>query len=298
MSLFIEKLGKKGAKKILGRPVAIIQEKASGKPVGFLKCMETLEGGEELVELPSDLEFKMCPETRENLVNSLFITGPAGSGKSTICADYLKAFDQIFDVEPEYKIIISADNIDDPAFEGIPHLRICVDDEFAENPLTLDDLTNKTGSKKSVVVFDDIEGIVDKKRLKALEGLVESCLTCGRKRGINTLFISHRSANGKQTRMILTELNGVVWFPQLGTSRNLTYMLTHHLSIPEEMRNYLKNSDWGRNITLLTSVPQMLLGQHRAAIYNHDDVSATFKKKSIIDKKRAQMDAQEMLGLR
>jgi len=260
--------------------------------------METLEGGEELVELPSDLEFKMCPETRENLVNSLFITGPAGSGKSTICADYLKAFDQIFDVEPEYKIIISADNIDDPAFEGIPHLRICVDDEFAENPLTLDDLTNKTGSKKSVVVFDDIEGIVDKKRLKALEGLVESCLTCGRKRGINTLFISHRSANGKQTRMILTELNGVIWFPQLGTSRNLTYMLTHHLSIPEEMRNYLKNSDWGRNITLLTSVPQMLLGEHRAAIYNHDDVSATFKKKSIIDKKRAQMDAEESLGLR
>jgi len=297
MSLAIEKIGKKGAKKLLGRPVAIIQEKDSRKPVGFLKCFEDKDIGDELVELPPDLEFKMCPETRDNLVNSIFITGPAGCGKSSICADYLRAFDQLFDVEPQYKIIISADGIDDPAFQDIPHMRIVVDADFVANTPTLDDLTNLTGCKRSVIIYDDIEGITDKHRLRALEGLVESCLTCGRKRGINTLFISHRSANGKQTKMILTELNSCIWFPQLGTSRNLTYMLTHHLSIPEDMRNYLKNSDWGRSIILMTSVPQMLLGQHRCAIYDSDACSQTLKKKGIIDRKRAQIEAREMLDL-
>lgn len=72
-------------------------------------------------------------------------------------------------------------------------------------------------------------------------------------------------------------------------------MLTHHLSVPEDLRNYLKNGEWGRSITLSTSVPQMLLGQHRCAIYNCDDVAQTLKKKGIIDRKRAQIDAKEML---
>jgi hypothetical protein len=287
MSLSLSPLGKR---EIGLRPVAVVQDEYEGA-VGMLKVGES-EVGDKLVELPNELHFTVCPETRENLVDNILITAGAGAGKSTWCGAYCKIFIEMFHPEPQYITIISADDVEDPAY-NFPHRHIKVDDEFALDPITLDDLTNPNG--RSVVIFDDIEGITEKKKEKALFGLVESVLTMGRKRKINCLFISHRSANGKQTKMILTELNSVVWFPKISSSRNLTYMLHHHLGVPEGMRNALKADGWGRWVCLKTSAPQILISEKRACIYDYDEVEKALKKRTIIDKKRAQKEAVEML---
>lgn len=272
------------------RPIAVVQDEYEGA-IGMLKVGEN--GGEQLVELPNELHFTVCPETRENLVDTIFITGGAGSGKSTWCGAYCRVFIDMFRPEPQYITIISADDVEDPAY-NFPHRLIKVDDEFALDPPSLDELTNPNG--RSVVIFDDIEGITEKKKEKAIQSVVESCLTMGRKRGINTLFISHRSANGKQTKMILTELNSVVWFPKISSSRNLTYMLHHHLGVPEGMRNALKADGWGRWVCLkISNSPQILISEKRACIYDYDEVEKALKKRTIIDKKRAQKEAVEML---
>lgn len=272
------------------RPIGVVLDNEENA-IGMLKVGED-GGGEKLVELPKQLHFTVCPETRDNLVDNIFITGGAGSGKSTWCGAYCRVFIEMFHPEPQYITIISADDVEDPAY-NFPHRLIKVDDEFALDPPSLDELTNPDG--RSVVIFDDIEGITEKKKEKAIQSVVESCLTMGRKRGINTLFISHRSANGKQTRMILTELNAVVWFPKISSSRNLTYMLHHHLGVPEGMRNALKADGWGRWVCLKTSAPQVLISEKRACIYDYDEVEKALKKRTIIDKKRAQKEAVEML---
>jgi hypothetical protein len=269
------------------RPIGVVQN--GDTPIGWLKVGE---GGEELIELPDKLKFVVCPETRENLVDNIFITGPAGSGKSSWVGDYCKTFIEMFNPDPQFITVISADDFEDPAY-SFPHRHIKVDDEFGADPPTLDEFTSP--DKRSIVIFDDVEGISDKKRLKAVEGVIESCLTMGRKRGINTLFVSHRSANGKQTRMILTELNSVVWFPKLGSSRNLTYMLTKHLGLPEGLRDALKADGWGRWVCLKTSSPQILISEKRATVYDADEVEKAIKKRTIIDKKRNQREAEEML---
>jgi len=274
------------------RPIAVVQDERDCA-VGLLKVCEGEMEGEKLVELPKELHFTVCPETRENLVDNIFITGGAGSGKSTWCASYCKVFNEMFRPKPEFITIISSDDIEDPAY-NFPHRHIKVDDEFAQDPPTLEELTNPNG--RSIVIFDDIEGITEKKKEKAIQSVVESVLTMGRKRGINCLFISHRSANGKQTKMILTELNAVVWFPKISSSRNLTYMLHHHLGMPEGMRNALKSDGWGRWVCLKTSAPQVLISEKRACIYDHDEVESAIKKRTIIDKKRSQKEATEMLA--
>jgi hypothetical protein len=274
------------------RPIAVVQDERDCA-VGLLKVCEGEMEGEKLVELPKELHFTVCPETRENLTDNILITAGAGAGKSSWCGAYCRVFIEMFKPEPQYITIISADDVEDPAY-NFPHRLIKVDDEFALDPPSLDELTNPDG--KSVVIFDDIEGITEKKKEKALYGLVESVLTMGRKRGINCLFISHRSANGKQTRMILTELNAVVWFPKISSSRNLTYMLHHHLGMPEGMRNALKSDGWGRWVCLKTSAPQVLISEKRACIYDHDEVESAIKKRTIIDKKRSQKEATEMLA--
>jgi len=272
------------------RPIAVVKE--GDMAVGVLKISEE-SNGDQLIELPPMLKFSVCPETRESLVDNIFVTGGAGSGKSTWCGDYCKLFIEMFKPKPEYITIISADDFEDPAY-NFPHRHIKVDDEFALDPPTLDDFTNP--NSRSVVIFDDIEGIIDKKREKALYGLLESCLTMGRKRGINTIQISHRGADSKKTKMILTELNAVVWFPKIGNSRNLTYMLTKHIGIPEGMREALKADGWGRWVCLKTSAPQILISECRATMYDHDEVEKAIKKRTILDRKRAHKEATDMIS--
>ena len=273
------------------RPIAVVQDKDK-EPIGLLKIGDgTLKTGEKLIELPKELKFSVCPETRDNLVDNIFITGGAGSGKSTWCGDYCRLFIEMFHPKPEYVTIISADDVEDPAYD-FPHRHIKIDEEFAMDPPDIEEFTNKDG--RSIVVFDDVE-ISDKKKENALQGVIEACLTRGRKRGINTLFISHRSADSKRTKMILTELNMCVWFPKISSSRNLTYMLHHHLGVPEGMRNALKADGWGRWVALKTSAPQVLISEQRAAIYDYDEVESAIKKRTIIDRKRAQKEAVDML---
>jgi hypothetical protein len=173
------------------RPIAVVFDKEH-EPVGLLKIGDDNKG-EKLIELPKELKFSVCPETRENLVDNIFITGGAGSGKSTWCGSYCKLFIDMFHPKPEYVTIISADDIDDPAY-NFPHRHIKIDDEFTQDPPDIEEFTNPDG--RSIVVFDDVE-ISDKKKENALQGVIEACLTRGRKRGINTLFISHRSADSK-----------------------------------------------------------------------------------------------------
>jgi len=286
----------KGVKKLEGRPIAFVQEIDSKKYVGLLKLLdnENYEIGEELIELPKELRFTFFPETRDAMIDVIMLTGPQGCGKSTVAADYLKAFDEVFEVEPDYKIIISADDIDDPAFSDIEHTRLVVDDTWDESPPQFEDFINPNG--RTCIILDDLEGIVGKQRLQNLEGLIERILTQGRKHLINTLFISHLSANSKKTKHILNEHNNFTYFPKLGNSRNLTYTLDKHIGIDHQMREYLKNSDWGRHINIKTNAPQILMGSNRVAIFDHDDCASALKKRSILEKRRAQIQAEEMLN--
>jgi len=290
MSLQLLPLGKKSKN---SRTLSFA-ETASAEPVGVLKVAEN--EGNQLVELPDGLIFSPTPETRAGYIDAIMITGGQGSGKSTWAGNYIRHFKQAFNPSPEYITVISADDYEDPAY-CFPHRHIKIDEEMVLNPITLDELTNPDETSRSIVVFDDIEGISNPKKQKAIDALTEAVLTMGRKRRIHCIFISHRSANGKMTKNILNELTGVVWFPKLGGgNRNLTYMLTKHLGVPEGLREALRSGDWGRWIYLITKVPQVLISEKRAAIYDAEEVEKAIKKRTIIDKKRNQKEAEHMLN--
>jgi len=292
MSLHLSPIGKSVKNKKL-RTIAIV-ESADAEPAGILKIGEE-EGGEQLVELPKDLVFSVTPETRPQMVDNIFCVGGQGSGKSTWAGNYCRHFIGAFNPAPQFITIISSDDYADTAYD-FPHRHIKIDDEMVANPITLDELTNPDEKSRSICLFDDIEGISNPKKQKAIDALTEAVLTMGRKRRIHCIFISHRSANGKMTKNILNELTSVVWFPKLGGgNRNLTYMLTKHLGVPEGLREALKSGDWGRWICLITKVPQVLISEKRSAVYDADEVEQAIKKRTIIDKKRAQKEAETIL---
>ena len=76
----------------VGRVLAVVKDE--DQSVGLLNIVE--HGGENLVELPHELCFCIAPETRENLVDTIFITGVAGSGKSVWSGNYCKLFIKMF----------------------------------------------------------------------------------------------------------------------------------------------------------------------------------------------------------
>lgn len=275
------------------RTIAFV-ESADAEPVGILKINEE-DDGDKLIELPKSLIFSVTPETRLQMVDNFFIVGGQGSGKSVWAGNYCRHFINAFNPEPQYITVISSDDFPDNAY-NFPHRHIKIDDEMITNPITLEELTNPNKESRSLVIFDDIEGISNPKKQKAVDALTEAVLTMGRKRQIHCLFISHRSANGKMTKNILNELTGVVWFPKLGGgNRNLTYMLTKHLGVPEGMREALKSDSWGRWVCLITKVPQVLISEKKSAIFDADEVESAIKKRTIIDKKRSQKEAESML---
>jgi hypothetical protein len=283
----------KGRSKSGQRTIAFV-ESADAEPVGILRISEE-DIGEKMIELPKNLVFSVTPETRPQMVDNFFIVGGQGSGKSFWAGNYCRHFINAFQPDPEYITVISSDDYPDNAY-NFPHRHIKIDDEMVANPITLDELTNPNKESRSLVIFDDIEGISNAKKQKAVDALTEAVLTMGRKRHIHCLFISHRSANGKMTKNILNELTGVVWFPKLGGgNRNLTYMLTKHLGVPEGMREALKSDSWGRWVCLITKVPQVLVSEKRTAIFDADEVESAIKKRTIIDKKRSQKEAEMML---
>lgn len=293
MSLELLPIGRKSRSKTGQRTIAFV-ESSDSEPVGILKISEE-DGGEKMIELPKSMVFSVTPETRPQMVDNFFIVGGQGSGKSYWAGNYCRHFMNAFNPDPEYITVISSDDYPDNAY-NFPHRHIKIDDEMVKTPITLDELTNPNKDSRSLVIFDDIEGISNAKKQRAVDALTEAVLTMGRKRHIHVLFISHRSANGKMTKNILNELTGVVWFPKLGGgNRNLTYMLTKHLGVPEGMREALKSDSWGRWVCLITKVPQVLVSEKRTAIFDADEVESAIKKRTIIDKKRSQKEAESML---
>jgi hypothetical protein len=294
MSLELLPIQKRKGKAVKGQRTVAFVESADAEPMGVLKLNDEV-GGEQLVELPASLIFSVTPETRPQMVDNIFCVGGQGSGKSTWAGNYCRHFINAFQPEPQFVTVISSDDFPDNAY-NFPHRHIKIDDEMVENPITLEELTNPNKDSRSLVLFDDIEGISNPKKQRAVDALTEAVLTMGRKRHIHCIFISHRSANGKMTKNILNELTSVVWFPKLGGgSRNLNYMLTKHLGVPEGLREALKSGDWGRWICLITKAPSLLISERRSAVYDADEVEKAIKKRTIIDKKRSQKEAESIL---
>ena len=102
---------RKGRSKKGQRTIAIV-ESADSEPVGVLKLSEE-EDGEKLIELPKNLVFSVTPETRPQMVDSIFIVGGQGSGKSTWAGNYIRHFINAFQpvlllpTKPYYYLIIS-----------------------------------------------------------------------------------------------------------------------------------------------------------------------------------------------
>ena len=251
-------------------PLAVVR---GGKRDGHL-LVHTVAApdSEQLITLSPPEVFELIPESRPGMRSVMHVVGPSGVGKSSVAAGFMRNFQLQW---PEGRILVISSVCDpDPAYEGIEHTRVPIDEEL---PLvTMAEIAATSNGSPSCLVFDDVEGL-PKKRQEALRIFQQHALEVGRKLHLHCLNIFHRCASGKSTSSSLSESNSIIYFPANPTS-NLDYALKAHLGIDKVVRQVLKDG-FGRWVQLrVDSAPSVVVGEQRAAIWDPDAIAAALKK--------------------
>jgi len=272
MSFHLLTKGQKRPKNAL--PVSRVRGGALDNAILFHTDDET---GSKLIDL-TDGEFTPMPDPRPGRRCVYHVVGASGAGKSTVAADFAENFAEMY---PNNKtIIISGDEAEDPAFEGVEHERVKASVELNEIPIN--ELCADVDG--TLLIFDDVEAIPDKADRLALESFQGRALTTGRKHNAHVLSLVHRGADGKATKTSLLESNGLVVFPKHAGGANLRYMLETHFGLPAAIKDIIKDG-FGRWVLIRNDAEPYILGPNRAAIYDADDVAGALKSRRLVDKK-------------
>tara|TARA_R110002072_G_scaffold192549_2_gene349589 strand:+ start:16126 stop:17070 length:945 start_codon:yes stop_codon:yes gene_type:complete len=160
----------------------------------------------------------------------IYVPAPSGSGKSTWISLYLK---QLRLKNPNRKInILSRVPHDAPLDKFKNRNRITLTAEaFHNNPLKVEDFKNE------IMIFDDIDTILDKDLVKYLRNFRDDVLEVGRHFGITCISTSHIITNHQATRTLLNEAQAVVLFPRGSSFYQIRNYLERYLGLtPNEIK--------------------------------------------------------------
>lgn len=186
-----------------------------------------------------------------NNTQRIYISGPTGSGKSYYIRKWLKQYIKVF---PKRKIYLFSDMLEDVALDDFKQIqRIQIDDNIKnKKPIRPEKFKN------SIVIFDDIDSIQDKKIYQAILSLQNSILKTGRKLGITCIVTNHLMNNGIKTKEIYNECSIIV-FPTRGSNYYaLNYALKKYLGMDGKQVKHISKLPT-RMATIYKNYPQYVL---------------------------------------
>ena len=210
----------------VGRPLCKVEK---GKYNGYIVSVSDQqpneeEDNEELIKefkrlkIPNDSRFQHMPDTtREREI--LYITGCSGSGKSTYTRKFIE---QLKKAKKDIPIYLFSALPDDESLDSVKPLRIQLDESLIEDPIDIKEFAD------SVVLFDDIDVIPDKKIREAVYEIMNMGLEIGRHYKINMVITNHLPTNGRDTRRILNEASSFTYFPH---SANANIIFSQNMSV-------------------------------------------------------------------
>lgn len=157
------------------------------------------------------------------LVDILYVSARQGAGKSTYIANYIKEYHKIYPNNPIYLFSAKIEDgklVDDAYDEKeFPYLNVMVTDEsLITQPLEPKEFNN------SLVIFDDIDQLTDKKVLEKIVDFRKSIMTIGRDKGIFVIVTSHVMCDGEKTKVFLNEHNQGTFFKGCNPSQIKRYL--------------------------------------------------------------------------
>jgi hypothetical protein len=167
-------------------------------------------------------KFLPIPLEKANQRDFVLVSGPSGSGKSYWTGQYIKTYHTL---HPENEIFIFSKKDSDDSFDKFDYVnRIDLDSILDGDELDCKDFTN------SLVIFDDIENILDKQIKDAVYKLKDNLAETGRSENIFMIVCSHQAMNYKTTRIDLNESNKFVIFKN-GNSYHIKRLLKEYAGL-------------------------------------------------------------------
>lgn len=276
-SLCVEENGKTDKQKVCD---IIQQSKKKTLDCSMGVYMQNKQGPVEFNAVGADLFTIMSPSPDPTMKSRrqrdvIFISAPSGSGKSTWAGQYARSYQSTPGWVDEpisecarprrsvARVVVFSAVKEDPAFEGVKLKRVCFEDLVDEDGepndiLEIEDLSD------SLVIFDDIDVIANKKLKKWIQDLRNRCLEIGRHHNINLICTTHQLMNYNETKILLMEATKVVVFPKSGSEAQIKrYLKTYADFTPDAIKKLFKlNSRW---VMINKSAPRYVL--HAGGVY-------------------------------
>ena len=193
----------------------------------------------------------------------VYIAGKSGSGKSFYAKEYIIAYHTLFPKNPVYvfSYLKSDPTLDSMKF--IKRVKI-TEPDFLETTFEIDDFKN------SLVLFDDVDCIKEKKLRKQLDDTMNKILTTGRHHNVSCLCLSHSICNGVETKLQLNESHAIVVFLQGLGNRTLKYLLENYLGFSKSQIKKFRTLK-SRSVTIIKSCPTVVLSDKKIYVLNNCD---------------------------
>lgn len=246
-----------------GKPLAIIEGagKLKNKQINIsTEDDDKITKSFRRLELPKEQKFQQIPDKHTER-QIMYITGASGSGKSTYIAKYCKQYKKVF---PDNEIYVFSALTEDESLDACEPKRIIIDDRMISDPLTVNDF------RDSMVIFDDIDVISNKKHRDAVYNLLNALLETGRHTKTSVFISNHLPTAGKDTRRVLNEAHSVIWFPHSGSGVGMKRLLCDYLGLDKDINKKLRKMKT-RWACLYKQYPQILMTEQNIWLCADDD---------------------------
>jgi len=244
-----------------GRPLCkILDGKLNGTIISVAPRGDVNVNTFPVIRLPEESKFQIIPDsTKERDI--LYITGASGSGKTTFTAGYIKEYKKTY---KKNEIYVFSALKEDETLDKLGIQRVKVGNNLIEDPLTIDDFKN------SLVIFDDIDVISDKKVREAVYKILNSILETGRHTKTSCINTNHLPTAKNETRRILNEAHAIVYFPHSGSVRGINYLLTDYVGLTKEDIQVIKGMK-SRWCCIFKNYPQIAMTERQLWLVGEDD---------------------------
>ena len=181
-------------------------------------------------------------DEKEDQIDRFYIFATAGAGKSTVIADILKSYKQMF---PDNNIFMYSGKpeSDEKAFKDLDIEYVDLADLKAM-PIPAHD---QTDYENCVVIFDDVNSIPDKILLEKVVKTRDTLLTVGRSRQITVLSTAHKALESRLSNRVITTATKVIMFKKTIASENEKFMskkLGMSKAHVERILDLLEDNSW------------------------------------------------------
>ena len=252
-----------------GKPVAIITGGKYDKKTISLESDANEKDQTNFKKLTISMDSKFCPVPNTTAERDiLYITGCSGSGKSTFTRMYLEQYKKKY---KNREIYMFSSLKEDKSLDSIKPKRFKIDDSLYLDPIKIEDL------KESIIVFDDIDVLSDKRIKEAVYDILNQALEIGRHFSVSIICTNHLPTNGIYTRRILNEASLIVYFPASAGGK-VKYLLIEYLDIDKKQIRYWKQCHT-RWVLIGKNYKQYYITEHELGLLNIDSDNEEDKRK-------------------